>query len=61
MKVMCCWATSTPVLATPRTACEVALKLARAKGIHTVSYTGNAGGAMKELSDINVIVPFERT
>jgi len=37
--------------------CVKALKLARAMGIHTVSYTGNAGGAMKELSDINVIVP----
>ena len=37
--------------------CVKALKLARGMGIHTVSYTGNAGGAMKALSDINVIVP----
>ncbi|HWG16235.1 MAG TPA: D-sedoheptulose 7-phosphate isomerase [Acidobacteriaceae bacterium] len=37
--------------------CVLALKQARAMGIHTVSYTGNGGGAMKELSDINVIVP----
>ncbi len=37
--------------------CVKALKLARTMGIHTVSYTGNGGGAMKALSDINVIVP----
>lgn len=37
--------------------CVKALKLARSMGIHTVSYTGNAGGAMKALSDINVIIP----
>lgn len=37
--------------------CIKALKLARQMGIHTVSYTGNGGGAMKSLSDINVIVP----
>ena len=37
--------------------CVKALKLARSMGIHTVSYTGNAGGGMKALSDINVIVP----
>lgn len=37
--------------------CVKALKLARSMGIHTVSYTGNHGGLMKELSDINVIVP----
>jgi len=41
--------------------CVRALKLARAMGIHTVSYTGNAGGAMKEWSDINVIVPSKVT
>ena len=41
--------------------CIKALKLARAMGIHTVSYTGNAGGAMKEWSDINVIVPSKVT
>jgi D-sedoheptulose 7-phosphate isomerase len=37
--------------------CIKALKLARGMGIHTVSYTGNGGGTMKNLSDINVIVP----
>ena len=37
--------------------CVKALRLARHLGIHTVSYTGNGGGAMKALSDINVIVP----
>jgi D-sedoheptulose 7-phosphate isomerase len=37
--------------------CIKALKLARSMGIHTVSYTGNGGGAMKALSEINVIVP----
>ena len=41
--------------------CVLALKQARAMGIHTVSYTGNGGGAMKELSDINVIVPSKVT
>ena len=37
--------------------CLKALRLARAMGIHTVSYTGHGGGGMKEFSDINVIVP----
>jgi D-sedoheptulose 7-phosphate isomerase len=37
--------------------CVKALKLARQMGIHTVSYTGNNGGAMAEISDINVIIP----
>src|SRR3984885_8180289 len=41
--------------------CVKALKLARTMGIHTVSYTGNGGGAMKPLSDINVIVPSNTT
>jgi D-sedoheptulose 7-phosphate isomerase len=41
--------------------CVKALKLARSMGIHTVSYTGNSGGAMKALSDINVIVPSNTT
>ncbi len=41
--------------------CMKALKLARQMGIHTVSYTGNGGGAMKALSDINVIVPSNTT
>jgi D-sedoheptulose 7-phosphate isomerase len=37
--------------------CVKALNIARQMGIHTVSFTGNGGGAMKTLSDINVIVP----
>ncbi|HEY4380243.1 MAG TPA: D-sedoheptulose 7-phosphate isomerase [Acidobacteriaceae bacterium] len=41
--------------------CVKALKLARGMGIHTVSYTGNGGGGMKELSDINVIIPSKIT
>ncbi len=41
--------------------CCKALKLARKLGIHTVSYTGNEGGAMRDLSDINVIIPSATT
>jgi D-sedoheptulose 7-phosphate isomerase len=41
--------------------CVKALKISRSRGIHTVSYTGNNGGAMKALSDINVIVPSDVT
>jgi len=37
--------------------CVKALKLAKTMGIHTISYTGNGGGAMKPLSDLNVIIP----
>lgn len=37
--------------------CIRALKLARNMEIHTVSYLGSGGGAMKALSDINVIIP----
>jgi D-sedoheptulose 7-phosphate isomerase len=37
--------------------CVRALQLARKMGIHTVSYLGNGGGSMRELSDISVIVP----
>jgi D-sedoheptulose 7-phosphate isomerase len=41
--------------------CVRALKLARNMGLGTVSYTGNGGGAMKDLSDINVIIPSSTT
>ncbi len=41
--------------------CVKALKLSRAMGIHTVAYTGNNGGAMAELADINVIIPSQTT
>jgi D-sedoheptulose 7-phosphate isomerase len=37
--------------------CVKALKLAKTLGIHTIAYTGNNGGAMSALADINVIVP----
>ena len=37
--------------------CVKALQISRTMGMHTVSYTGNNGGAMKDLSDINVIIP----
>jgi len=41
--------------------CVKALKLAKKMGIHTVAYTGNKGGMMAELADINVIVPSDTT
>ena len=41
--------------------CVKALKLAKKLGIHTVAYTGNKGGAMAELADINVIIPSDVT
>jgi D-sedoheptulose 7-phosphate isomerase len=41
--------------------CIKALKQARTQGLHTVSYTGNKGGTMKEFSDINVIIPSDTT
>lgn len=41
--------------------CVKALKLAGEMGIRTVSYTGNGGGAMAGLSELNVIVPSSTT
>ncbi|MBW4037622.1 MAG: D-sedoheptulose 7-phosphate isomerase [Acidobacteria bacterium] len=41
--------------------CVKALKLAGTLGIHTVAYTGNNGGAMAALADINVIIPSDTT
>ena len=41
--------------------CVKALKLARTLGIHTIAYTGNNGGAMASLADINVIIPSDTT
>ncbi len=41
--------------------CVKALRLAKAMGIHTVGYTGNGGGAMREHSDINVVIPSKIT
>jgi D-sedoheptulose 7-phosphate isomerase len=41
--------------------CVKALKLAKALGIHTIAYTGNNGGAMATIADINVIIPSDTT
>ncbi len=41
--------------------CVKALKLAKSMGIHTVAYTGNNGGSMSALADINVIIPSDTT
>jgi D-sedoheptulose 7-phosphate isomerase len=41
--------------------CVKALKLAKKMGIHTVAYTGNHGGAMASLAEINVIIPSDTT
>ena len=43
------------------TNCIKALKLAKTLGLHTIAYTGNTGGAMKPLADINVIIPSNTT
>lgn len=37
--------------------CVRALKLAKEMGLTTVAYTGNDGGGMKAIADINVIIP----
>ena len=41
--------------------CVKALTLAKQMGIYTVAYTGNNGGAMSALADINVIIPSDTT
>ena len=41
--------------------CVKALKLAKTMGIHTIAYTGNNGGAMKDHADLNVIIPSDTT
>lgn len=41
--------------------CIKALKLAQKLGIRTIAYTGNKGGAMASLAEINVIVPSDTT
>ena len=41
--------------------CVKALKLAKSMGLHTIAFTGNKGGAMAELAEINVIVPSDTT
>ena len=41
--------------------CVKALKKAREMGVQTIAYTGNNGGAMAELADLNVIIPSDTT
>ena len=41
--------------------CVKALKKAKEMGVHTVAYTGNNGGQMAELADLNVIIPSDTT
>jgi D-sedoheptulose 7-phosphate isomerase len=41
--------------------CVKALKLAKTMGIHTVAFTGNNGGAMAALAEINVMIPSDTT
>jgi len=41
--------------------CVKALKLAKTLGIHTIAYTGNNGGTMSALADINIIIPSDTT
>ncbi len=41
--------------------CVKALKLAKLMGIYTVAYTGNNGGGMAALADINVVIPSDTT
>ena len=38
-----------------------ALREAKRRGIHTIGFTGNGGGAMRDLCDYNVIVPSSTT
>ena len=41
--------------------CLKALGKAKEMGVHTVAYTGNNGGQMAELADLNVIIPSATT
>ena len=41
--------------------CVKALVLAKKMGVHTIAYTGNDGGAMKQHADINVVIPSPTT
>lgn len=38
-----------------------ALHEAKKRGVHTIGFTGNGGGAMRELCDYNVIIPSSTT
>ena len=37
--------------------CLKALRLARDMGLHTIAFTGNDGGEMAKIADVNVIIP----
>jgi D-sedoheptulose 7-phosphate isomerase len=41
--------------------CVKGLQLAKKMGIHTVAYTGNKGGTMAAIADLNVIIPSDTT
>src|SRR6195952_4822493 len=41
--------------------CLKALALSKKLGIHTIAYTGNKGGKMADLGDINIIIPSDGT
>jgi D-sedoheptulose 7-phosphate isomerase len=41
--------------------CVKALALAKKMGLHTIALTGNRGGAMAEIAEINVIIPSDVT
>jgi D-sedoheptulose 7-phosphate isomerase len=41
--------------------CIKALELAKRMGVHTIAFTGNEGGAMAALAEINVIIPSDTT
>lgn len=41
--------------------CVKGLKQAKAMGVHTIAYTGNDGGTMREHADLNVIIPSNTT
>lgn len=41
--------------------CVRALEQAHKQALHTIAFTGNTGGAMKALADLNVIIPSDTT
>lgn len=41
--------------------CVKALRLARDIGLHTIAFTGNQGGAMAEIAEVNIIIPSSAT
>ncbi len=41
--------------------CVKALKQAKQLGLRTLAFTGNQGGAMKDLAELNVIIPSQTT